>query len=817
LPPNPYAFGIIVEVKKAQTAFNMIKNYLKLAFRHLIRKKTFSFINILGLTIGLTSCILIGLFISDELSFDTFNQHADRISRMTMEYSNGGTASQAVTVGSKAGPQFKRIFPEVQDFTRTFVARAVIYNGESYFEEKKFLYADSSFFKIFSFPLVKGDPTALYSKDNIILTAAAAQKYFGQTDPIGKTLRARDKDYRVAAIVADPPGNSQLQFDLVANFDNLGVPEEWWTANWITYLLLKEPNEIAPLEKKINSYMKTPAIRGEAHLEGSDYLAYHLQPLTRVHLYSSLEGSTPNGSIVSVYVLTIIAVLILAIACFNYTNLAIAQSTGRIGEIGVRKVLGALRGQLFTQFSGESLLMTMAALFLAVIISLQLLPAFNELTGKQLGAANLLQIRPLAIVLATGIIIGLLAGAYPALVLSGTRLINILRSGFRITGGNGGLRRSLIVVQFSISLFLIITTIVILRQISFIRNRDLGFDRDHVLVLPIDYTMLNRYPALKTAVSQLPGTIDVSGSYNLPVSADWGDGLTANNGRQDVKFTIIAIPCDLDFVRTMSMHLIAGSDFTATDLPANHKSTDSTQPRYSYILNETAVRRIGWTPQEAVGKTVSRGEPGIVKGVVRDFNFASMHQPIGPLMIFLDTVWVRNMLVRVSGAQLPAQIARLQAIWKNFAPDRPFSYHFLDEDYNHLYQTEQRTGQLFSIFSALAILLALLGLFGLAAISTVQRTKEIGIRKVLGADLLNISLLLARNFLFLIVIAFCIALPLAWLAAAKWLNDFAYRIDMPIWAFPLAGAAVLIVAFGTVSFHALRAGRMKPAESLKTE
>jgi len=796
----------------------MIKNYLKLAFRHLIRKKTFSFINIFGLTIGLVSCILIGLFINDELSFDTFHTNASRIARTTIEYRHGSSVSQAATVGTMVAPRFTRIFPAIQDFTRTYIGPTIVSEGVTHFEENNFLYADSSFFRIFSFPLVKGDPNALDNKDNIVLTVSTAQKYFGSADPIGKMLRIKDsKDYRVAAIVADPPGNSQLQFDMAINFDNLGRKDEWWTANWITYFLLKDRNDIAPLEHQINTYMNTPAIRTETDTHGNDYLIYHLQPLTRVHLYSTLEGFTPNGSIITVYVLSIIAVLILAIACFNYTNLAIAQSAARTGEIGVRKVLGALRSQLFIQFTGESLLITFIALILAVLISIELLPAFNTLTAKHLTPFALLGAWPLAIILTTGMFIGLLAGAYPALVLSNTRLINILRSGFRVTGGHGGLRRSLVVVQFAISLFLIITTIVILQQMSYIRHKDLGFDRDHVLVLPIDYQMHNRYNTLRTAVSQLPGVVNVSGSYNLPVSVGWTDLLQANNGHEDVSFSIHAIPTDLGFINTMDMHLLAGSDLTNADFPENNPGKDSSGPIYHLILNESAVRKIGWTPQEAIGKKIEKGGLCIVKAVVRDFNFSSMHEPIGPLAIFLDTGYVRYMLVRVNGARLPAQIDGLEATWKQFVPDRPFDYHFLDEDYNRLYQTEQRTGQLFAIFSTLAIFLALLGLFGLAAISTLQRTKEIGIRKVLGADLLNISMLLAKNFLLLIGIAFCIAVPLAWIATAKWLDDFSYRIAIPLWAFPLAGAAVLIVAFITIGFHAIRAGRMNPVESLKTE
>ena len=795
----------------------MISNYLKLAIRHLFRKKTFSFINIFGLTIGLTSCSLIGLFITDELSFDHFNTNAPRIARVTSERSSGGTINLYAMTGTIAGPRFKSIFPAIEDFTHIYVGRTIVSNGPTHFEENNFLYADSSFFRIFTFPFLKGDPNALNGKENIVLTASTAKKYFGADDPIGKTLRIADtKDYRVAAIVADPPGNSQLQFDFVARFDNLNKPLEWGTANWITYLLLKTGQSVKPLERQINTYMQSPATRAETGFQGTDYLIYHLEPLTRVHLYSKLDGFTSNGSITTVYILTVIAILILAIACFNYTNLAIAQSSSRTGEIGVRKVLGAAKSQLFTQFTGESMLIAFIAMILAAVISSQLLPVFNTLTGKHFVWNDLLQTRPLLTFLIATFLIGGLAGAYPALVLSNTRLISILRSGFRITGGHNGLRRTLVVIQFSISLFLIITTLVILRQMDYIRTKDLGFDRDHMVVIPIDWNIHNRYNVVKTAMSQLPGVVNISGSYNLPVSVGWQDGITTHNGNNEVNVSVHAIPTDLHFIETMDMHLIAGRDFTPADLPEN-TGKDSTRPLYRFLLNESAVRKIGWTPQEALGKIVSKNQPGIVVGVVRDFNFTTMRDPIGPLILFPDTGYVHYLLVRVNGANLPAQLDRMQATWKDLVPNRPFSYHFLDEDYNRLYQADQRTGQLFAVFAGLAIFLALLGLFGLAAISTVQRTKEIGIRKVLGADALNISLLLARNFILLIIIAFAVATPLAWIASANWLNNFSYRIDLPVWTFPLAGLAVLLVAFATVSFHAWRASRMNPAVSLKTE
>ncbi len=479
-------------------------------------------------------------------------------------------------------------------------------------------------------------------------------------------------------------------------------------------------------------------------------------------------------------------------------------------------MLGAAKSQLFTQFTGESLLITFLAMILAIAISTQLLPAFNGLTAKHLEWTFLFHLRPLALMLTATVLIGLLAGAYPALVLSNTRLISILRSGFRITGGHSGIRSSLIVLQFAISLFLIITTMVILQQINYIQHKDLGFDRNHMVVLPIDYRIHDRYHAVKTAIAQLPGVENISGSYNLPVSVGWTDGITANNGKDDLSVSVHAIPTDLDFIRTMDMHLLAGKDFTAMDFP-EITGKDSTKPLYRFILNESAVHKLGWTPEEAIGKRVSKGQAGIVVGVVRDFNFTSMREPIGPLIIFPDTGYVRYLLVRVNGNRLPAQLDRMQATWKSIIPDRPFSYHFLDEDYDRLYQAEQRTGQLFTLFSVLAVFLALLGLFGLAAISTVQRTKEIGIRKVLGANTANIAILLARNFMLLIIVAFGIATPVAWITSTNWLDNFSYRITLPVWTFPVAGLAVLLVAFATVGFHAWRASRMNPAVSLKTE
>ena len=798
----------------------MLRNFLKLTIRQLIRQKAFTFINILGLTVGLASSILIGLFIADEWGYDGFHTQAASIVRATMEFGSSGRTSATAVTGTKVGPQLKRTFPEIREYVRTTKYTRTVTIGDKSFKEPDFLYADTAFFSVFSFPLLSGDPHGLTNPRQMMITRSAALKYFGTTDVIGKVLRIDyTTDYAIAGVLKDPPGNSQIRFDFVADFARLpaAATEDWFSANWITYLLLNNGMNAAALEQQINNYMQTPAVRTEAGLQGNDYLRYHLEPLGRVHLYSTLEGLEPNGSITTVYILLAIGVLILVIACFNYTNLTIAQSVNRTGEIGIRKVLGAARGRLFSQFAGETLLLTVISLILALILSTLLLPFFNQLTGKHLMSGDVLQPITLLAILGMALLIGFGAGAYPALLLSGTKLITILRSGFRLAGRNTGLRQTLIVVQFVISLFLIISTMVILQQMRFIRNKDLGFDRDHVLVVPVKYHS-PEYNALKTAMGNLPGVERITGSSSVPTSVGWMDMLAVDNGNGPLRFPVNCIPSDLGFVKTMNMQLIAGTDLSTADMPENRPVDANKNPTLSFIINETAAKKIGWTPEQALGKTITRyNQNGIVKGVVRDFHFASLHQPIGPILLYADTSQVGYLLLRIGGADLSTVIGRLQSTWKQYIAVRPFEYHFLDEDFNKLYVAEQRTATIFTLFATLAILLACLGLFGLAAISTVQRTKEIGIRKVLGADLLNICMLISRSFLRMVLLAILISSPLAWLAANKWLEGFAYRIPVHGWVFPLAGAGVALLAFMTVSYHALRAATMNPARSLKTE
>jgi putative ABC transport system permease protein len=798
----------------------MFKNYFKTAFRNLRKHKLYSAINIFGLTVGLTTCLLIGVYINHELNYDKFNVNADRIVRATMEYKNSETVNKTATTGTKPGPQFKRTFPSIQEYARTFITHRVIKNGDKVFDEPDVLYADQPFFKIFSFPIIEGNAaTALDAPDKIVVTKSMAKKYFGNDDPINKTLSIGDKDFRVSAVCEDVPQNSQIKFDCATQFSNLNnvKDETWWTANWITYFLVKNKKDIQQLQQQIAAYMNTPEVRAEAGLKGTDYLTYHLEPLTKVHLYSSLPGFEPNSSITYIYMLALIALLILIIACANYTNLATAQSAGRSGEIGMRKVMGASKRQVFFQFISESSVITFLAAALAFLLSVFLIPYFNNITGKHFTPDILMQPVPILALIIFTIAVSFFAGMYPALVLSGTQVMGVLKKGFSFTGGNNLLRKTLIVAQFGISIFLIIYTVIILQQMHFMQTKDLGYDKDHVVVLPIGGEMMKQFETLKAAFAQIPGVEAITASYDTPENVQWGDGITAVDEKGKHEISLNAMPVDLDFTKTMQMQILAGRDFLQSDFGLMDTSNNGANYQQPYIINETLAKKIGWTPHQAIGKTIEKGVSGRVVGVVKDFNFRSLHDPIGPMLIFLNRDFSRDYLLRINGNNAKQTIAALETVWKQRVPERPFNYHFLDDDYNKLYLSEQKISELFGVAAALAIVLACLGLFGLAAFTTVQRTKEIGIRRVLGADISSITFLIAKSFLELIGIAIIIAVPLSWWAGNKWLQDFAYRVPVQSYIFIAVALATALIALCTVSYHSIKTSLMNPVKSLRSE
>jgi putative ABC transport system permease protein len=799
----------------------MFKNYLKTALRNLRKNKLYSAINIFGLTVGLAACLLIGVYINHELSYDKFNVNANRIVRATMEYSQAGTVNTIAATGTKVGPQFKRTFPLVQEYARTFISHNVVKSGDKIFDEPRILYADESFFKIFSFHIIEGDAaTALDAPDKIVITQSIAKKYFGNEDPINKILTSGGKDLRVSAVCEDVPQNSQIKFDFATQFYNLGngvKDETWWTANWITYFLLRDEESISPLQQQVKDYMNTPAIKKDAGLEANDYLTYHLEPLTKVHLYSFLAGSEPNGSITYIYMFSVIALLILIIACANYTNLATAQSAGRSGEIGIRKVIGASKRQVFIQFMSESSIITFIAAVLALLLSIFLIPYFNDITRKQFNAGILLQPLPIIALIIFSVLVSFFAGLYPALVLSGTQIIGVLKKGFSFTGGNNFLRKALIVAQFGIAVFLIIYTVIILQQMHYLQTKNLGYDKDYIVVLPIGGNMLQNFQNLKDAFAQVPGVAAVTASYETPENVGWGDGITAVDEKGKHSISLNAMPVDLDFIKTMNMQLVAGRDFQQSDFAIMDTNNNYANFHQPYIINETLAKKIGWTPQQSVGRTIEKRATGPVVGVVRDFNFRSLHDPIGPLVIFLGRDFSRTFMMRINGNNMQSTLGRLEMLWKERVPDRPFNYHFLDDNYNKLYFDEQRTSLLFSVAAGLAILLACLGLFGLTAFTTVQRTKEIGIRRVLGANISSITFLIAKNFLQLIAIAIFIAIPLAWWAGNKWLQNFAFRTPVQVYVLILTALVTVLIALCTVGYHSIKVALTNPVKSLRSE
>ncbi|MBW3544560.1 MAG: ABC transporter permease [Bacteroidetes bacterium] len=795
----------------------MIRNYFKIALRHLQKHKLYAVINLAGLAVGIAGCLLIGIYIWHEQSYDRFHDKADRIVRVTWEYNFADTETKTASTGTRVGPEFSRRFPETEAYVRLLKYPRVMAVGAHMFEEKNFLYADSAFFSMFSFPLLEGNPaTALDSPDKLVITQSMAKKYFGGQNPIGKTINvAGTKDLLITGIAADAPENSQIQFDFVGSFSTLSAAKEekWNEANYLTYLLLQNPEAIAPLQAKIHAYMKE-VVRDEMQAEAGSYMTYHLEPLTRVHLHAELDGFEPNSNITYIWVLAAVALLILLIACVNYTNLSTAQAAGRSAEIGMRKVIGAGKKDIFYQFISEAFLLALVAVVAALLLSALLLPYFNQLAGKALQLEILTAPATLVGLFVLSVLVAFLAGTYPAFILSSGKVIRILKSGFNFTG-SAGLRKALIVFQFVVSMFLIIATVVILQQLSFIRNNDLGYNKEQLLVLPVDGRMKENWEALRAALENQPGVAAVAAAYEAPTYIGWSDGLTALEDNR--RISINALPADEHIVKTLGFTIIAGQDFTGSDIKLADPALQGDNIQYTYMLNEAAVKALGWTPEEAIGKRVAKGREGVVRAVVKDFHFRSLHEPIGPLVIFMDKRLAGSMFVKIASRDVAATLARLEQVWKQRVPHRPFEYQFLDESYHALYKAEQSIAGVFTAFSMVAILLACLGLCALTAYAMVRRTKEIGIRKVLGATVTDILALVSKDFIRLVLIAIVIAIPLAFFAINKWLEGFTYKISVEWWVFGVASLITLLIATITVCLQALKTALSNPVKNLRTE
>ncbi|MGS2764775.1 ABC transporter permease [Sinomicrobium sp. M5D2P9] len=800
----------------------MIKNYLKIAFRNLWKNKSVSAIHIIGLVTGITCCLLMILYIQHELSYDKFQEKGDRIVRVIMEYGHTGDddIKKGNFTGTKVLSSFKNNFPEVENGVRMYKGSTLVKTGEHVYEEDRFLYADSAFFDIFSFPLLKGTPkNVLDAPYKVVLSASTAKKYFGNAPPIGKTIQigSEQTNFLVTGVAEDCPPNSQIKFDLLASFSSrreARAEETYWSANFTTYLLLKNRESIASLQPKIGPFMKREMATEEDN-DGS-YVNYVLEPYTRVHLYSPYDGFEPNSNIQYLYISGCVALLILVIACFTYINLSTARSLERAREVGIRKVAGAYRQQVFWQFISESALLTAFALFLSIALTLLILPAFNGLIGRSLPLSDVFRPGILSGMLGILLCISLLAGSYPAFVLSRFKPVKVLKGTFHRSASGNWLKGSLTVFQFGISAFLIIATLVMQSQLHYIRNKELGYDREHVLILPLDGKITEKMDLIKKELKQNPNIRAVSRAGELPTQIIGGYSMWTGTMTPEQSLMTTANVIDEEYVRACDLKLIAGRDLTEQDI-RDVSYEDHDKNYYHFILNQSAAAALGWTPEEAVGKKMTlHYRDGEVKGVVKDFHFASMHTPIKPLVLFPDT-WSSHLIVKTSGHDLAGTIAFLEGKWSEIVPHRPFDYRFMDEAFTNLYTDEIRMGKILGIFSTITILLACLGLFGLSAYTIKQRTREIGIRKVLGAPIANIARLLSLHFIKLVLLAFLIASPLAWWAMDSWLLDFVYRIEIQWWMFVITALIAVVITLITVSFQSVKAAMLNPVKTLKAE
>ena len=787
----------------------MLRNYFKTAFRNIIRHKAYSLINISGLAIGMASSILILLWVQHELSYDRFHQHSGEIYRIT---SNAGDFKTSVsTAGMPQG--FQSVMPMIKNTVRLSKPSNMLFTiGETKFMESRVFYADSTFLSVFSFPLVKGDlHNALQRPDGIVITEDMAKKYFGSDNPIGKIIRKDNSDNLVVTgVMANIPSNSHLQFDFIIPMSFLAHSYEmtnnlWDNFSFYDYIQLDKnfkatPAALAGMERQMDLIFKQHVKEFAVDL--------HLQPLTRIHLYSNLQLDLPGqGNIQYVNIFFIVAIVILIVACINFMNLATARSARRAKEVGLRKVVGALRGQLIRQFFGESLLISFFSLLVAILIVWMVLPYFNELAGKTLhidiGNGKLL-FTLLAISAATGLI----SGIYPALFLSGFKPVKVLKGNVKSMGGNRLFRDGLVVIQFVVSIVLLVGTIVIYNQLRFIKNRNPGFAKDNLIYMKMKGDMWNKQQALFAELSQNPLTSHFTVTSEMPTNLVSGSIDILWPGK-DPKFQPVFPSMDISesFIDIFHIKLLNGRGF----------SRDFKGDTSNYMVNETAVRTMGMTVDNAVGKQISfQGNRGTIIGVAGDFNFKPIQRTIEPLIIRLNK-YGGIVVVRTDARSTEATIKALGKISQELNPAFPFTYNFLDQDLANQYKGEQQMGNIFNLFAILAVFISSLGLYGLSAYMAEQRTKEIGVRKVLGASLLNIVRLLSTAFTRLILIAVVIAIPVAWWAVNKWLETFAYHVHVSWVVFTLAPLTALLIASLTVSYESIKAAIVNPVTSLRSE
>jgi len=800
----------------------MIKNYFKIAFRNLLRYKGFSFINIFGLATGMACSLLIFLFVKDEVSYDRFHKDSDKIYRVVKDFVNDdGSRLPDATTPPALSPAMQREVPEVAHATRVFPswgANFLIKYGDKKIMEEKLYRVDSSFFDVFTFPFTHGTAKDVFKDINsIVITESAAKRYFGNENPIGKTLQIDQMgDMMVKGVLKDVPHNSHFHFDFLISTRKFSgnTDANWGWYNFYTYIKVKAPVDLASLDKKIQDLYKRNDKDGKN--------IFYVQPLTGIHLSSNLKWELePNSDKLYVYVFTIIAIFIILIAGINYVNLSTAKASVRAKEVGVRKVSGAFRSSLVNQFLVESVITCLIAAALAAIIAQLLLPVVNDLTLKHLTVIG----NPLVVLYMIGaaLFLGMVAGFFPAIYLSSFKPILVLKGLKFSDRGTLNLRRALVIVQFTISTALIIGALIISQQMQFIQSAKLGLNKDQVLIAKNSFAAQDRR-AFLNEISQLPGIKEATTADGVVGGQNWTNGMTLKGSQNSQLINFLSV--GNDFVEAMGMQVKEGRSFSSK-FPAD--TMNNGIPRGpldqnigSVLLNETAIKDLG-IPEPVLGKQLLWGNDNdtmyyvTIVGILKDFHFTSLKNRIKPFAFINDPRRQWYFTLKLSTDNLKATLAQLENSWKKFSPDRPFEYTFLDETYAKLYQSETRFQKVFISLVLLGIIIACLGLFGLATFAAQQRVKEIGIRKVLGASVTNLIGLLSKDFLKLVVIALIVAIPVAWYAMNKWLQDFAYRIDIHWWVFMIAAIITILIAWITISTQAFKAAAASPVKSLRTE
>ncbi len=807
----------------------MIRNYLKIAFRSLWKNKGFTFINIAGLAIGLSCFILIALYVVDELSYDRFYPNAERIYRVDADIKFGGNQLNLCVSSDPMGPTLKKDYPQVEEYTRLYASEGdkLVRKGNDYIREEKIVYADSTFLNVFPQKVISGETKdALDAPNTVVISETAAKKYFSTPDAAGQIIEIDKKPFKVTAVIKDMPHNSHFHFDFILSMKNVDYNwNSFLSNNFQTYILLKPGTDYKAFDRNftqlIDKYILPQAKQFmnigsmDEFKKAGNNLDYFLTPLTKIHLYSNrFPELEANGNIQYVYIFGAIALFILLIACINFMNLSTARSASRAKEVGIRKVLGTEKKNLVTQFLSESTLMSVISLVLALIIAYFVLPLFNNIASKSLSLDSIVVSRFLPFLVALPFLVGLLAGLYPAFFLSKFKPVVVLKGKINAGFKKSFLRSGLVVFQFFTSIVLIIGTVIVYKQLHFIQTTNLGFSKDQVLMIDGAGALGKNDETFKNEVLGLQGVKSATVSGYLPVASSRSDNTYSKDAVMDPKnaLSMQSWVVDYDYINTLCMQIVQGRNFS------KDFGTDSS----AVILNETAANVLGYA--DPIGKKLYQNvdETGIrmtaytIIGIVKDFHFESLHENIYPLGLKLGHN-NSEMSFKIAGTNIKPLISQIQSKWKALAPGMPFSYRFLDDAFNKMYRSEKRVGQVSITFSILAILIACLGLFGLVTYMAEQRTKEIGVRKVLGASVPNIVTMLSKDFLKLVAIASLFAFPVAWWVMHRWLQDFAFRIKIEWWVFILAALIALLIALLTVSVQAIKAALANPVKSLRTE